>query len=182
MSLASGDAWSPADAARAGRDTTLPALQSAPRDRPGNQAPSDSSITSIAQQRGYFAAVGLYVKIPFPLMTAALKDHRVDAAWLPEPFLSSAEQQIGAQEIIDLDQGATADFPIVGYAVTRAWEQKYPRMAAAFLGALEKGQAVADSDRAAVERAAETFLGVPAQTAAVMTLPEFPHVREPELR
>jgi NitT/TauT family transport system substrate-binding protein len=140
-------------------------------------------IGSVLQENGFSLSDVRLVPVPFPLMTAALKDHRVDAAWLPEPFLSSAEQQIGAQEIIDLDQGATADFPIVGYAVTRAWEQKYPRTAAAFLGALEKGQGAADSDRAAVERAAETFLGVPAQTAAVMTLPEFPlHVDQVQLQ
>lgn len=112
--------------------------------------------------------------IPFPQMITALQHHLVQAAWLPEPFLSAAEEQVGAQEVIDLDQGATTGFPIVGYAVTRTWELKYPKTAAAFLRALEQGQAVADSDRAAVEGAAEAFLGVPAQTAAVMALPEFP--------
>jgi NitT/TauT family transport system substrate-binding protein len=65
-------------------------------------------------------------------------------------------------------------FPIVGYAVTRAWEQKYPRTKAAFVRALEKGQAVADSDRRAVERAAEAFLGMPPQTAAIIAVPSFP--------
>jgi NitT/TauT family transport system substrate-binding protein len=29
-----------------------------------------------------------FVPIPFPLMSAALKAHRVDAAWLPEPFIT----------------------------------------------------------------------------------------------
>lgn len=114
------------------------------------------------------------VPIPFPEMTAALKAHQVDAAWVPEPFLSSAEQQTGALEVADLDQGATQNFPIVGYAVTRTWEQKYPGTEAAFLRALEEGQTVADSDRGAVERAAESFLGVSPQAAAVMALPEFP--------
>jgi NitT/TauT family transport system substrate-binding protein len=114
------------------------------------------------------------VPIQFPQMIAALKDHQVDAAWMPEPFLSSAEQQIGAQSIFDLDQGAAQSFPVVGYAVTRSWEQKYPKTAAAFLSALEKGQAMAGTDRAAVENAVETFLGVSPQTAAVMALPAFP--------
>ncbi len=59
--------------------------------------------------------------IPFPQMAAALKDHRVDAAWVPEPFLSSAEEQIAARGIFDLDQGAALSFPVVGYAVTRSW-------------------------------------------------------------
>ncbi len=114
------------------------------------------------------------VAIPFPLMVAALKEHRVDAAWLPEPFLSLAEQQIGARGMLDLDQGSVAGFPVVGYAVTRAYEQRYPRTVAAFLRALERGQAVADSSRAAVEQAAKAFLGVSPQTAAVMALPAFP--------
>jgi NitT/TauT family transport system substrate-binding protein len=157
-----------------------------------------SRITTLAQLRGATLAVNVrnnigtiligsalesiglplrdvkLVPIPFPLMMAALKDHQVTAAWMPEPFLSSAEQQIGAQEICDLDQGGTAGFPIVGYAVTRAWEQKFPRTAAAFTRALEQGQAAADSGRAAVEQAAVTFLGVSPQTAAVMAVPQFP--------
>ena len=114
------------------------------------------------------------VPIPFPEMVAALKDHKVEAAWLPEPFLSTAEQQTGARGMLDLDQGAVAGFPVVGYAVTRAYEQRYPRTVAAFISALEKGQAVADSNRAGVERAVEAFVGVSSQTAAVMALPAFP--------
>ncbi len=114
------------------------------------------------------------VPIPFPEMTAALQQHKVDAAWVPEPFLTGAEEQIGALPIYDLDQGATDGLPIVGYAVTKAWEQKYPGTEAAFSAALERGQLLADSDRAAVEQAVEHFLGVPALTAADMALPEFP--------
>jgi NitT/TauT family transport system substrate-binding protein len=114
-----------------------------------------------------------FVQIPFPDMAAALKRHRVDAAWMPEPFASSTEEQLGAQDISDLDSGAVTGFPLVGYAATRPWEQRYPRTEAAFLRALEKGQEVADTDRAAVERAMETFLGVPPQVAAVMALPQY---------
>jgi NitT/TauT family transport system substrate-binding protein len=169
--------------------------------QPGNQeivTPAGSRITTLAGLKGATLAVNVtnnigtilvgsaleedglalsqvkLVPIPFPLMIGALKSHKVDAAWLPEPFLSSAEEQIGAAQIFDLDQGSTTSFPIVGYAVTRAWEQKYPRTEAAFIRALEKGQAVADSDRLAVERAAEAFLDMPPQTAAIMAVPNFP--------
>jgi NitT/TauT family transport system substrate-binding protein len=131
-------------------------------------------VGSALEQDGLPLSDVKLIPIAFPDMLTALQHHVVQAAWLPEPFLSAAEEQIGAQEVTDLDQGATSGFPIVGYTVTRTWEQKYPSTEAAFLSALEKGQAVADSDRASVEEAAETFLGVPAQTAAVMALPEFP--------
>ncbi len=114
-----------------------------------------------------------FVQIPFPEMAAALERHQVDVAWMPEPFVSSTEEQFGAQAISDLDSGAVAGFPLVGYAATRAWERRYPRTEAAFLRALEKGQEVADTDRAAVEHAMEAFLGVPPQVAAVLALPQY---------
>jgi NitT/TauT family transport system substrate-binding protein len=112
--------------------------------------------------------------IPFPQMATALQKHEVDAAWLPEPFISSAEQQIGAQQLFDVDQGATANFPIAGYVATKTWMRKYPRTAAAFTAALEKGQALADSSRADAERGMQTFAGVDLQTAAIMAFPSYP--------
>lgn len=131
-------------------------------------------IGSLMAENGFSLSQVKLVAIPFPEMTAALKDHTVDAAWLPEPFLSLAEEEIGAQDVADLDQGGVAGFPVVGFAVTRAWERKYPRTEAAFLSALNKGQAAADSNRLYVEQAVEAFLGVSPATAALMTLPTFP--------
>jgi NitT/TauT family transport system substrate-binding protein len=94
-----------------------------------------------------------FVAIPFPAMTAALKAHKVDVAWLPEPFVTAAQVTIGAQTLFDADQGATQNLPISGVVVTQAWAKKYPRTAAALHRALEKGQAIAETNRAAVEKA-----------------------------
>lgn len=129
--------------------------------------------SALAEQGIPLSAVKL-VAIPFPEMKTALAQHKVDAAWVPEPFLSGAEEQIGAQPIYDLDQGSSEGLPIVGYAVTKKWEEEYPGTAAAFTEALERGQLLADVNRAAVEQAVEKFLGVPSLTAAVMALPNFP--------
>ena len=186
--------------ADAGRDPDLRIIAEGSLMGPGEQgllAMPGSRITTLTGLRGATVAlnvvdnvgtilvgsalksVGLslsavkFVQIPFPDMAAALKRHRVDVAWMPEPFASSTEEQLGAQDISDLDSGAVTGFPLVGYAATRPWEQRYPRTEAAFLRALEKGQEVADTDRAAVERAMETFLGVPPQVAAVMALPQY---------
>ena len=60
--------------------------------------------SALAGQGLPLSAVKL-VAVPFPLMTAALQQHKVDAAWVPEPFLTGAEEQIGALSIYDLDQG-----------------------------------------------------------------------------
>jgi NitT/TauT family transport system substrate-binding protein len=115
-----------------------------------------------------------FVPVPFQDMASALAHHQVDAAWMPEPFVSSTEERLAAVDISDLDFGAAAGFPLVGYAATGTWERAHPGTEAAFLKALEEGQEVADTDRAAVDQAMEAFVGVPPVTAAVMALPQFP--------
>jgi NitT/TauT family transport system substrate-binding protein len=79
--------------------------------------------------------------------------------------------------LVDLDQGATTSFPVEGYVVTRKWAQEYPRTLAAFDRALEQGQQIADTNRAAVEQAMEALpkpLGLSQETAAVMALDSYP--------
>jgi NitT/TauT family transport system substrate-binding protein len=136
-------------------------------------------ISSLLGDSGILPSQVHFVPIPFPEMTAALKAHAVDAAWLPEPFVSLAEQTIGAQQLADTDQGATENFPIAGYVVTRAWAKKYPRTAAAFDRALAQGQELADTDRTAVEQAMVSFIGVSKQTAAVTTIDDYPLSLDP---
>lgn len=113
----------------------------------------------------------------FPKMPAELKAGAFDAAVLNEPFGSIAGMADGAVLLADFDQGATTNFPITGYVVTKQWAQKYPRTLAAFYKALEEGQQIADANRTAVEAAFENLprpLGLPKGTAAVMSLENYP--------
>jgi NitT/TauT family transport system substrate-binding protein len=117
--------------------------------------------------------------IPFPFMAQDLASGEMAAATMPEPFASIAEQQFGAVPLADLNQGATTDFPIEGYVVTKAWAQQNPNTLKRFLAALSAGQEIADTDRAAVEKAFEDLKGapngqVPASIAAVMALDTYP--------
>jgi NitT/TauT family transport system substrate-binding protein len=114
---------------------------------------------------------------PLPNMAAMLKAGKIAAAVLPEPFASEAEQSLGVTLLADLDQGATAAFPVQGCAVTRQWAAQHPLTLAAFRGAFEQGQEIADTDRAAVEQAMEALpapLGLTRMTAAVMALDSYP--------
>jgi NitT/TauT family transport system substrate-binding protein len=125
-------------------------------------------------------SVKFVTKYNLPQMPAALKSGAVAAAVMPEPFASMAEQQDGAVPLVDLDQGATTNFPVEGYVVTKHWAEKYPRTLAAFDRALEEGQEIADTNRSAVEKAMEDLpmtpepLGVSKQIAAVMALDNYP--------
>jgi NitT/TauT family transport system substrate-binding protein len=117
--------------------------------------------------------------IPFPDMAADLAKGELAAATLPEPFASLAEQDFGAVPLADLNQGATTDFPIEGYVVTKAWAGQNPDTLKRFLAALSAGQEIADTDRAAVEKAFEDLNGppngqVPPDIAAVMALDTYP--------
>ena len=114
---------------------------------------------------------------PLPEMAAMLKAGKISAAVLPEPFASQAEQSMGVMPLADLDQGATAAFPVQGCAVTRQWAAVHPVTLAAFRAAFEQGQQIADTSRATVEQAMETLpapLGVSSVTAAVMALDSYP--------
>lgn len=115
-----------------------------------------------------------FTAVPFPAMGAALARHEADAAFMVEPYLSKAEQKSGVAELADLDQGSTENFPVTGYFTTRAWEAAHPAAAAAFITALRRGQQIAATDRAAVERALIHHLGISPLVAAVMSPGTYP--------
>jgi NitT/TauT family transport system substrate-binding protein len=132
-------------------------------------------IDSLLVSHGLNAQQINYTTVPFPGVADALtaKKSTLAAAFAPEPFVSGGEAA-GLQELADLDQGSTQDFPIQGYAVTADWAKKYPNTLKAFTTALSQGQQVADTDRAAVETALQKYLNIEAQPTAFISLPAFP--------
>jgi NitT/TauT family transport system substrate-binding protein len=116
--------------------------------------------------------------VPFPNAGQALLSHQVDAAVMTEPFASQWAEKYGAVTIADLDVGATEQFPAEGYAVTTAWAKANPNTLKAFQIALEAGQQIADTDRAAVEAAFESLKPGQGQvdqiTATQMALNSYP--------
>ena len=114
--------------------------------------------------------------VPFPAVVPTLTapNSPVAASFAPEPFVSGGEAAKGLEELADLDQGATQDFPIQGYAVTAKWAKQNPNTLKAFTIALSQGQQVADTDRAAVENVLAKYLNIDKQAAAFISLPAFP--------
>jgi NitT/TauT family transport system substrate-binding protein len=132
---------------------------------------------SVLADHGLSVSGARFAYYPLPEMAAMLKAGKIAAAVLPEPFASQAEQSMGVTVLADLDQGATAAFPVQGCAVTRQWAALHPMTLAAFRAAFEQGQQIADTDRAAVEQAMEALpapLGLSRLTAAVMALDDYP--------
>jgi NitT/TauT family transport system substrate-binding protein len=115
-----------------------------------------------------------FVAIPFPAMFPALAAHRVDAAYVIEPYVTAAEQA-GAKGLVDIDgTPATSVFPINGYAVTTAWMAKYPNTAAAFARAVEEGNTVAATDPAVMRAVLAGALHTSTKITDVMATGSFP--------
>ncbi len=132
---------------------------------------------SVLAEHGISLGSVKFTSVPFPAMATELKSGAISAAVMPEPFASGTQQAEGGIPLVDLDQGATTAFPVEGYVVTKQWAVKYPHTLAAFYKALEQGQQIADTSRAAVEAAMEDVpapFGVSKITAAVMALDSYP--------
>jgi NitT/TauT family transport system substrate-binding protein len=121
--------------------------------------------------------VHFVTKYPLPQIPTELSAGAVNAAVLPEPFASIAQEQYGAVPLADLNQGATTNFPVEGYVATKQWAKQNPATLAAFYRALEEGQQIADTNRAAVEAAMEDLPGelrLTPTAAALMSVDDYP--------
>src|SRR5580693_4790837 len=124
-------------------------------------------VASVLADHGLSVSGVHFAYYPLPEMAAMLKTGKITAAVLPEPFATQAQQSMGVTQIADLDQGATASFPVQGCAVTRQWAAAHPVTLAAFRAAFEQGQAIADANRSVVEQSMEALpapLGVSPDT------------------
>jgi NitT/TauT family transport system substrate-binding protein len=110
----------------------------------------------------------------FPAMPGQLQQGDWQAAFLAEPYVTMAEETYGEQELADLDQGATVNFPIDGYVATQKWIRQHPKTAAAFVRAIEEGQTLADDDPTDVRAAMAMSDQLTPVVTAVMALPGFP--------
>lgn len=81
-----------------------------------------------------------YVQLDFAEMTDALMAGAVDAAFLPEPFLSSAEIEHGVKRILDPTSGAATEIPIDGYGALASLIEEKPNTIRAFRTALGEAQ------------------------------------------
>jgi NitT/TauT family transport system substrate-binding protein len=132
---------------------------------------------SVLADHGLSVSGVRFAYYPLPEMAAKLKAGTIAAAVLPEPFASQAQLSMGVTLLADLDQGATAAFPVQGCAVTKQWAGLHPVTLAAFRAAFEQGQEIADTNRSAVEQAMEALpspFGLTKVQAAVMALDSYP--------
>lgn len=104
---------------------------------------------------------------------AALKDGRVQAILVGQPYVFEAEQDDGAVELMDVASGFTANLPLSGYVATSSWAKQNPAAVADFQSALAKAQADA-SMSGPVQSVLPHYMGVSSQVADLATIGSYP--------
>jgi NitT/TauT family transport system substrate-binding protein len=111
--------------------------------------------------------------VPYADMSTALKNNQVDAAWMIEPFITQAQKDFGAQIITDAARGATAAFPISGYATSRQFADKNPKTLAAFRKVLAQAQQLA-ANPLTVRTVLPLYANVDTATAELVSVGTYP--------
>ena len=114
------------------------------------------------------------VEMPFKQMADALDSGTVDAAWMVEPYVSAAEQTMGARRVADGADGSLSQLPLSGYVVTESWAKRNRGTGAAFVAALQKGQALAMENPGTVRTILPSYTKTTAVTAALVGVGSFP--------
>ena len=138
-----------------------------------NSLTTDLALTALSAY-GITPSEVHFVAIPFPAEIAALSAHRVDAAYMIEPYITEAEETIGASALVDVDQGSTSNFPINGFAVTSQWAAKNPKTAAAFATAIAQGNNMAATNPGALRQVLRSSLHLNQKIADAMASGTFP--------
>jgi NitT/TauT family transport system substrate-binding protein len=72
-----------------------------------------------------------------------LKQHKLQAILVSQPYIYQAESQDGAVEVLDACSGSTSNLPLLGYVANNAWVRDNPAAVADFQAAIAKAQAEA---------------------------------------
>jgi NitT/TauT family transport system substrate-binding protein len=134
---------------------------------------------TLLKANGVSPASVRYVVVPFPDMGAALKAGRVNAISVVEPFMTGAEQAMGAVPVMSQCSGSVSRLPLSGYFATAAWAAKYPHTAHAFQVAMAKAQAFADANPSAVQKVLPTYTKITAAAAPHIKLSYYPPALNP---
>ena len=134
---------------------------------------SDLLAKSLMKDHGVPIDKVNWVPSPFPNTAAALAQGQVDAALLPEPFLTQAAKTAGAIPVIDVNSGATQEFPLSGYGATSKWVKENPKTLAAFQRALQKATSETNKDRSKIEPLLVKYAKIDEDSSKLLGLPSF---------
>jgi NitT/TauT family transport system substrate-binding protein len=136
------------------------------------QAAGDLTIMEAIEQDGGDPTTVEFVEVPFPDMQAQLIAGQIDAAWLPEPFLSKTIGEGGHLVTYNYQDTIPGLTTLVGFT-SGAYANENPAIVKAFQDALAETRAFAKDNADAARALLPEFLGMPEPAAANLTMEDF---------
>jgi NitT/TauT family transport system substrate-binding protein len=133
----------------------------------------DTTVRASVRKAGGDPTGVKFVELEFPDMPAAVAAHRVDAAWIVEPFLSQARSQ-GARVVAWNLVDAAPDLTIATYFTTEKMLQSQPDLVSRFKAAMDESLRYSQAHPDEVRKVLLTYTKIPAPVARQITLPKFP--------
>ena len=137
-----------------------------------------NNIGQVAVRAGVKAAGGdpdsiKYIEVPFPDMPAALADHRIEAGWMVEPFVTIAQSR--GDRVVDWPFVAIAPkAEIAVYFASVQYANANADMVKRFKAAISESLAYADTHSDEVRKIIPTYTRISAEIAGKIILPIWP--------
>ena len=132
----------------------------------------DTTIKSIVEEDGGDPASIEFVEVPFPDAPAALENGIVDAAWILEPFQSSA-LDAGAKMLSANFAEFDPELDVAGYFTSAQYAQENPEVTEKFTKAMDKSLQYAQENPDEVREVVGTYTKISEEVRADMVLPRF---------
>ena len=132
----------------------------------------DTTISELVERDGADASTIEFVEVPFPDAPAALENGIVDAAWILEPFQSSAMSQ-GARMLTANFAEFDPELDVAVYFTSAAYIEENPELTEKFTRAMNKSLEYAQQNPQAVRDIVGTYTQIGDDVRAEMILPRF---------
>ncbi|MDV2979046.1 UNVERIFIED_CONTAM: ABC transporter substrate-binding protein [Actinomycetes bacterium ARC8] len=132
----------------------------------------DTTIKSIVEADGGDPESIEFVEVPFPDAPAALENGIVDAAWILEPFQSSA-MDAGAKKLSANFAEFDPELDVAGYFTSAQYAQENPEVTQKFTTAMNKSLDYAQQHPDEVRDIVGTYTKISEDVRAGMVLPRF---------
>ncbi|GAA1079806.1 ABC transporter substrate-binding protein [Nocardiopsis composta] len=133
----------------------------------------DTTVRNSVREDGGDPSNIQFTELPFPDMPAALEKEEVDAAWVVEPFLTTALDE-GATEIASNFVDAHEQLTVAVYFTTEENAKKDPELVEKFVTAMNHSLSYAESNPEEVRRILGTYTEMDEQLIEDIRLPAFP--------
>ncbi len=142
-----------------------------PRNAPYNI--ETMATEQVLQSEGLSPNSVLWQNMPMQNMITALRNGRVKAILVTEPYIFEAEAQLGAVEVLDSCSGVTAGLPLSGYFGLDSYTRAQAPNVQAFQAALSQAQSDS-SMRGPVQNVLPGLTGITTRDAALVTIGTYP--------